>query len=70
MIAHTSLPVSDYVKAKEFYTKALASLGYTQNMEYGEAAGFNDGTNTDFWIATNEKGVIPLHVAFAAKDKA
>ena len=70
MIAHTSVPVSDYKKSKNFYTKILATLGYKQNMEYGEAAGFNDGKNTDFWVATNEKGVIPLHVAFAAKDKA
>jgi catechol 2,3-dioxygenase-like lactoylglutathione lyase family enzyme len=69
MIAHTSIPVGNYKKAKEFYTKVLATLGYTQNMEYGEAAGFNDGTNTDFWIGTNEKGVIPLHVAFSAKNK-
>jgi catechol 2,3-dioxygenase-like lactoylglutathione lyase family enzyme len=69
MIAHTSLPVSNYSKAKAFYTAILSSLGYTQNMEYGEAAGFNDGINTDFWINTNEKGVVPSHVAFAAKDK-
>ena len=55
MIAHTSIPVSDYKKAKKFYTGVLATLGYTQNMEYGEAAGFNDGKNTDFWIGTNEK---------------
>lgn len=69
MIAHTSLAVSDYKKAKEFYTKALATLGYTQNMEYGEAAGFNDGKNTDFWISTSEQGVVPSHVAFEAKNK-
>ncbi len=69
MIAHTSLPVSDYKKSKEFYIKVLDTLGYTNNMEYGEAAGFNDGKNTDFWVATNEKGVIPLHVAFEAKNK-
>jgi catechol 2,3-dioxygenase-like lactoylglutathione lyase family enzyme len=69
MIAHTSIAVSNYQKAKLFYQKALAPLGYTQNMEYGEAAGFNDGTNTDFWIGTNEKGVVPAHVAFMAKNK-
>lgn len=69
MIAHTSLVVSDYQKAKEFYTTVLATLGYTQNMEYGEAAGFNDGENTDFWIATHERGTTPSHVAFAAKSK-
>jgi predicted lactoylglutathione lyase len=38
-------------------------------MEHGEAAGFNDGKNTDLWIATNERGVIPTHVAFAAASK-
>ncbi len=70
MIAHVGLLVSDYKKSKEFYTKVLATLGYTQNMEYGEAAGFNDGKNTDFWIATSEKGVVSSHVAFEAKDKA
>ncbi len=69
MIAHTSLTVRDYQKAKAFYTKILATLGYTQNMEYGEAAGFNDGENTDFWIATHEKESTPSHVAFTAKNK-
>lgn len=69
MIAHTSLPVSNYPVAKKFYTAVLATLGYTNNMEYGEAAGFNDGKNTDFWIAANEKGVVPIHVAFEAKSK-
>jgi catechol 2,3-dioxygenase-like lactoylglutathione lyase family enzyme len=67
MIAHTSLSVSDYQKAKSFYSKALAPLGYSNNMEYGEAAGFNDGKNTDFWIS-KAGSVTPVHVAFEAKD--
>ncbi len=66
-IAHTGLPVSDFKKAKEFYTKVLGTLGYTQSMEMDEAAGFNDGTNTDFWIS--KKPVVPLHIAFAANSK-
>ncbi|MEK7649858.1 MAG: VOC family protein [Patescibacteria group bacterium] len=69
MIAHTGLHVSDYKKAKEFYIKALAPLGYTNNMEYGEAAGFIEGGHTSFWISTNPKGVIPGHIAFEAKNK-
>ena len=69
MIAHTSLQVSDYGKAKAFYTKVLETLGYQNNMEYGESAGFNDGKNTDFWI-TQEKTVVPTHIAFEAKDRA
>ena len=68
MIAHTSLPVSDYVKSKDFYSKALAPLGYRNNMEYGEAAGFNDGKNTDLWIS-KERTVVPMHVAFEARNK-
>ena len=68
MIAHTTLPVTDYPRSKAFYIKALAPLGYHNNMEYGEAAGFNDGRNTDFWI-NKEKSVVPLHVAFEAGGK-
>jgi predicted lactoylglutathione lyase len=68
MIAHTSLPVSNYAKSKKFYSDVLASLGYRNNMEFGEAAGFNDGKNTDFWIH-KEKTVVPLHLAFEAKSR-
>ena len=69
MIAHTSVPVSNYPKAKAFYEKALAPLGYSAKMEYGEAAGFNDGKNTDFWI-TRESRVVPTHVAFETASRA
>jgi catechol 2,3-dioxygenase-like lactoylglutathione lyase family enzyme len=69
MIAHTTLAVSDYQKAKAFYGKVLEPLGYHNNMEYGESAGFNDGKNTDFWI-THEDTVVPAHLAFEAKSRA
>ena len=68
MIAHTTLPVSHYAKSKAFYTNVLSTLGYRQNMEYGESAGFNDGENTDFWI-TAEKSVVPTHLAFQAANR-
>ena len=68
MIAHTSLAISDYPKAKAFYSKVLATLGYRNNMEYGEAAGFNDGKNTDFWIS-KKQSVIPTHLAFEANSR-
>jgi predicted lactoylglutathione lyase len=69
MIAHTSLPVRDFKKSKAFYIKALGPLGYRNNMEYGEAAGFNDGKNTDFWIS-EESTVVPTHLAFEAASSA
>ena len=68
MIAHTTLPVSDYAESKAFYTNVLSTLGYRQNMEYGESAGFNDGENTDFWISA-EKPVVPTHLAFQAGNR-
>ncbi len=68
MIAHTSLTVSNYSKSKEFYIFTLKPLGYKNNMEFGEAAGFNDGKNTDFWISKSEV-VAPTHLAFEAKNK-
>lgn len=68
MIAHTTLPVSHYQRSKAFYIKALEPLGYSNNMEYGDAAGFNDGKNTDFWIA-HKSTVIPMHLAFEAQNR-
>jgi predicted lactoylglutathione lyase len=68
MIAHTTLSVTDYHKAKAFYIAALTPLGYKNNMEYGECAGFNDGKNTDFWIS-KERSVVPAHVAFEASSQ-
>ena len=68
MIAHTTLAVADSGRATAFYLKALAPLGYRKNMDFGEAVGFNDGKNTDFWIAKQET-VVPLHLAFEAKSR-
>ena len=69
MIAHTSIPVRDYLRSKVFYTQSLEPLGYHNNMEYGDAAGVNDGKNTDFWIS-KQRTIVPAHVAFEAKDAA
>jgi catechol 2,3-dioxygenase-like lactoylglutathione lyase family enzyme len=68
MIAHTTLPVSDYKKSKAFYVQALAPLGYNNNMENGEAAGFNNGKNTHLWILRVDP-VVPTHLAFEANSQ-
>ncbi len=71
MIAHAGIHVNDYDKAKEFYTKALAPLGYKLNMDMAEykAGGFmGPEGNTDFWIGGD--GVKqPNHVAFGAPNE-
>jgi predicted lactoylglutathione lyase len=68
MIAHTGLHVSDYQQSKTFYLKVLAPLGYRNNMEFGDSAGFNDGENTDFWIH-GAASVVPTHLAFEAQSR-
>ena len=57
MIDHIGFPVSDYARAKAFYTKALAPLGYSLIMEvsaertgHSAAAGFGAGGKPDFWF--------------------
>jgi catechol 2,3-dioxygenase-like lactoylglutathione lyase family enzyme len=68
MIAHTTLPVSDYRRSKVFYSRALEPLGYRNNMEFGDSGGFNDGKNTDFWIV-RKNAVEPSHLAFEAGSR-
>jgi catechol 2,3-dioxygenase-like lactoylglutathione lyase family enzyme len=78
MIDHIGFPVSDYARAKAFYTKALAPLGYTLIMEVGAehtesdapAAGFGADGKPDFWIGGEGGLQKALHVAIMAKDRA
>lgn len=76
MIDHVGFPVSDYPRAKAFYTKALAPLGYKLVMEVQQnpadppAAGFGADGKPDFWIGGEGGLNKPLHIAIAAKDRA
>jgi catechol 2,3-dioxygenase-like lactoylglutathione lyase family enzyme len=76
MIDHIGFPVSDYARAKAFYAAALAPLGYTLIVEVQQdhngafACGFGIGGKPDFWIGGEGSLNKPLHVAFAAKDRA
>lgn len=78
MIDHVGFSVSDYERAKAFYTQALAPLGYTLIMEVPAekteagfaAAGFGADRKPDFWIAGEGKLARPLHIAIVAKDRA
>lgn len=77
MIDHIGFSVSDYPRAKAFYERALLPLGYgvvmeltTEQTGHAPAAGFGADGKPDFWIG-GEGGINkPLHVAFAAKDRA
>ena len=78
MIDHVGFAVSNYERAKEFYAKALAPLGYKLIMEVPAetnhsgfpAAGFGADGKPDFWIGGEGRLEHPLHVAIVAKDRA
>jgi catechol 2,3-dioxygenase-like lactoylglutathione lyase family enzyme len=77
MIDHIGFPVSDYARAKAFYLKALAPLGYglimevTQEEHAGEAAaGFGKDGKPDFWIGSEGGLNKPMHIAISADDRA
>jgi catechol 2,3-dioxygenase-like lactoylglutathione lyase family enzyme len=68
MIEHTGVLVRDFAKAKKFYTAALKPLGYKNNMNFPDAAGFKEGGHTSFWIVKKaHRG--KLHVAFRARNR-
>lgn len=76
MLDHVGLGVSDYVKAKAFYEKALKPLGIGVVMEVTPeqtggvaAAGFGDKQKPYFWIGTGDKPKGGQHVAFVAASR-
>lgn len=70
MIAHVSVPVRDYEKAKALYATMLVPVGYKMTADHPEwkAGGFMEGGNTSFWIVEKEK-MEPIHVAVLAESK-
>ena len=74
MIDHLGIAVSDYNRAKSFYEKALAPLGYALVREVGReqgrsAAAFGTGGRPDLWIGETKDAKSPVHLAFTAKDR-
>jgi catechol 2,3-dioxygenase-like lactoylglutathione lyase family enzyme len=69
MIDHVTAKVGDFASAKDFYSKTLAPLGYSLQMEFPDAGGFGIGAGIpDFWIGTNEERGA-THVAFTADSR-
>jgi catechol 2,3-dioxygenase-like lactoylglutathione lyase family enzyme len=76
MLDHIGFPVSDFVRSKEFYARALAPLGYRLLTEVSLSEGGEDGyagfgaERPHFWVGTGRPLQSRLHVAFMAKDRA
>jgi catechol 2,3-dioxygenase-like lactoylglutathione lyase family enzyme len=69
MIDHLTLTVRDIERSRAFYEKVLLPLGYTVKMEFGQYIGFGD-TKPCLWIKQGSVPTQPMHLAFAARDRA
>ncbi len=78
IVDHFGFGVSDYARAKAFYTQVLAPLGITLVMEFGPeqtagkvwACGYGRGGKPEFWIGSDGKTTPVMHVAFVAETRA
>ncbi len=76
MIDHTGLQVSKPDVSRQFYTKALAPLGYTVLMEVPKehtgglvVLGYGVAPKPDFWLAEGAPNQPRVHIAFRADNR-
>jgi len=74
MFDHLSLPVGDLEQARRFYEQALAPLGIEVVKAYPDAVGLAAGRGRrgeqELWLTVADVTPTPLHLAFAAADRA
>ncbi len=71
MLDHVGIQVADVAASAAFYDAVLAPLGYSKQMDFGEAIGFGTPDAPSFWISlkTTETLVHESHIAFQAADR-
>jgi catechol 2,3-dioxygenase-like lactoylglutathione lyase family enzyme len=76
MLDHITFGVVDFERSIAFYDKALAPLGvgklgvFGREDTGGRMAGYGDAGRPWFWLLDRAVTSGPLHVAFAAPDRA
>jgi catechol 2,3-dioxygenase-like lactoylglutathione lyase family enzyme len=79
IIDHVGLNVTDITRSKAFYTRALAPLGISVVMEFGQACGLGRSGKPELWIGAGPTRfqtpeqvamITPVHVCLIAKDHA
>jgi catechol 2,3-dioxygenase-like lactoylglutathione lyase family enzyme len=69
LIDHLALRVPDVRRSRTFYERALEPFG-VKVVESSQGPGFAIEGGGDFWIGEGEPPAAPVHVAFAAVDRA
>jgi catechol 2,3-dioxygenase-like lactoylglutathione lyase family enzyme len=70
MIDHFGINCSDIETSARFYDTVLGVLGFSRQMDFGQAIGYGTAGKPDFWISSWD-GPEPnreIHVAFHAED--
>ena len=70
MIDHLGINCADYAGSQRFYERVLGVLGYSRQLDFGEAIGYGRDGKPVFWIAEGA-GMGPnreTHVAFTATN--
>ncbi|MFO1142614.1 MAG: VOC family protein [Amaricoccus sp.] len=75
MLDHVGIVVADLKRALAFYDAALAPLGITRVMQFPDDAdpvgvGYGQDRKPFFWVGAHRAPSGPVHVAFAAADRA
>jgi catechol 2,3-dioxygenase-like lactoylglutathione lyase family enzyme len=72
MLDHLSIQCADVAAAASFYDRALAPLGGTRVIDFGNVIGFGVGDRPIFWVGPLMTGEAnrEIHVAFQAADRA
>jgi catechol 2,3-dioxygenase-like lactoylglutathione lyase family enzyme len=68
VIDHFGINCKEYAQSQKFYDRVLGVLGYSRQMDFGEAIGYGLEGHPDFWIAEGaDMGPNrETHFAFAA----
>ncbi|RJF95340.1 VOC family protein [Noviherbaspirillum saxi] len=76
MIDHTGVVVSDFDRSKQFYSAALAPMGFSLLAEFPasvtghtDVAGFGEPPEPEFWISRGTPNNPPVHVAFRVSSR-
>jgi catechol 2,3-dioxygenase-like lactoylglutathione lyase family enzyme len=71
---HLALPVTDLEHARRFYEQALQPLGIKVVKAFPDAVGLAAGAGRpdeeQLWLTCADQAPTPLHLAFAAADRA
>ena len=70
MLDHLTLTARDFQRSLDFYTRALAPLGYGVSMRFEQFVGLGTKRKPSFWLKPGPVPTTPLHLAFVATSRA